>query len=216
MMAIFLVFIFAHSHIHTCTYLLCHANYCVVATSLFMHMTVMFLIMPLGHIPEPSISSVEVTRLNRTTFNLSVSLAYTGGGVITHFRISFRKTGTTSWHPLGEYPATPSPDSSLVWNWVMSRNEFDTSIPLTFNVLAVNSYGLVSTEAQVNSPSGMLWSCSKNVVECVHYYLSIPFFSPPVPPPFNSGSTTHPSMSSPLQLATNIVYIATATQHCHH
>jgi len=119
-------------------------------------MTVMFLIMPLGHIPEPSISSVEVTRLNRTTFNLSVSLAYTGGGAITHFRISFRNTGTTSWHPLGEYPATPSPDSSLVWNWVMSRNEFDTSIPLTFNVLAVNSYGLVSTEAQVNSPSGML------------------------------------------------------------
>ena len=188
MMAIFLVFIFAHSHIHTCTYLLCHANYCVVATSLFMHMTVMFLIMPLGHIPEPSISSVEVTRLNRTTFNLSVSLAYTGGGVITHFRISFRNTGTTSWHPLGEYPATPSPDSSLVWNWVMSRNEFDTSIPLTFNVLAVNSYGLVSTEAQVNSPSGMLWSAKT--------WLNV--FTIIFQPPFSHPQFHHPSIVVPL------------------
>ena len=111
--------------------------------------------MPLGHISEPSISSVAVVRLNRTTFNLSLSLAYTGGGAITHFRISFRKTGTTSWHSLGEIPATPSPDSSLVWNGVMSRNEFDTSIPLTFNVLVVNTHGL-SAEAQVNSLSGML------------------------------------------------------------
>ena len=152
------------------------------------YITVLLTLHILHSDPGPSISSVEVTRLNMTTFNLSVSLAYTGGGAITHFRISFRNTGTTSWHPLGDYPATPSPDSSLVWNWVMSRNEFDTSIPLTFNVLAVNSYGLVSTEAQVNSPSGMLWSAKT--------WLNV--FTIIFQPPFSLPQFHHPSIVVPL------------------
>ena len=94
--------------------------------------------------PEPSISSVEVTRLNRTTFNLSVSLAYTGGGAITHFRISFRNTENTSWIPLGEIPAIPSPDSSLVWNWVVSRDEFATYSQVEFLLSVINEHGFES------------------------------------------------------------------------
>ena len=138
--------------------------------------------MPLGHISEPHISSVAVTRLNRTTFNLYVSLAYTGGGVITHFNVSFRNTGATSWHPLGEIPAIPSPNSSLVWNGVISRDDFDTSIPLTFNVLAVNTHGLKSARAQVNSLSGMLWSTKTWL--CVFIVINQPLSCSSSPPSF--------------------------------
>ena len=103
-------------------------------------------------ITAPSITSLDVTRLNMTTFNLSVSLAYTGGGDITHFRVSFRDTRTTPWTPPENIPVTSSPDSSLVWTGVMRRDEFDTSTSLTFQVLAVNMEGLVSAEALATFP----------------------------------------------------------------
>ena len=137
----------------------------------------LFLIIPLGHISEPSISSVEVIRLNRTTFNFSVSLAYTGGGAITYFRISLRNTRTASWHSLGKIPAAPSPDCSLVWNGVMSRKEFDTSIPLTFNVIAVNTY----TWSCISRSTGEFCIryavvINKHSVVCVYCYQSTPSF----------------------------------------
>ena len=99
-------------------------------------------------IPEPSISSVEVTRLNMTTFNLSVSLAYTGGGAIIHFRVSFQNTGTPSWHPLEDIPATPSPNSSLVWNGVMSRDEFAAYYQVEFLLSVINQHGFESNTLQ--------------------------------------------------------------------
>ena len=95
-------------------------------------------------ISAPSITSLEVTRLNRATFNLSVSLAYTGGGAITHFRVSFRNTGTTSWDSLEDIPATPSPDSSLVWNGVVSRDEFAAYSQVEFLLSVINEHGFES------------------------------------------------------------------------
>ena len=99
--------------------------------------------------PAPSPPLLEVTRISNTTFSLSVSLAYTGGGVITHFNVSFRNTGTISWNPLGGIPATPSPDSSLVWNGVMSRDEF-AGMTLEFQVVVVNGemFGSTATVVQ--------------------------------------------------------------------
>ena len=125
----------------------------------------------LSFITAPSITSLEVTRLNRTTFNLSVSLAYTGGGDITHFRVSFRDTRTTPWTPPENIPVTSSPDSSLVWSGVMQRDEFDTSMSLTFQVLAVNMEGLVSAEALATFP-GMF--CDQyNMVCFMSQYVSL-------------------------------------------
>ena len=105
-------------------------------------------------IPEPSISSVEVMRLNRTTFNFSVSLAYTGGSAITHFRVSFRNTGTTSWHPLESIPATPSPNSSLVWNGVVSRDEFAVYYQVEFLLSVINEDGFESNTSQAEIDLG--------------------------------------------------------------
>ena len=98
--------------------------------------------------PAPSPPLLEVTRVSNTTFSLSVSLAYTGGGAITHFNISFRNTGTTSWNPLGEIPATQSPDSSLVWSGIVSRDEF-AGMTLEFQVVVVNGMMYGSTAAVV-------------------------------------------------------------------
>ena len=105
-------------------------------------------------IPEPSISSVEVMRLNRTTFNFSVSLAYTGGGAITHFRVSFRNTRTTSWHPLEDIPATPSPHSSLVWNGVVSRYEFAAYYQVELLLSVINQDGFESNSSQAEIDLG--------------------------------------------------------------
>ena len=133
--------------------------------------------MLLSFIIAPSITSLEVTRLNTTTFNLSASLAYTGGGAITHFRVSFRNTRTTSWTPLENVPVTSSPDSSLVWNGVMNRDEFNTSVSLTFQVLVVNAHGLVSAEALVTFAPGMCVVINKSLLLCVYH-----------PPPISSSS----------------------------
>ena len=77
-----------------------------------------------------------------------MSLAYTGGGAITHFRLSFRNTGTTPWTPLGEIPATPSPDSSLLWSGVVSRNEFATYSGVEFMLSVTNQHGFESNSMQ--------------------------------------------------------------------
>ena len=109
---------------------------------------------PIYSIPEPSITSLEVTRLNMTTFNLSVSLAYTGGGAITHFRVSFRDTGTTPWSPLEDLPATPSPNSNLVWNGIVSSNEFATYSQVEFMLNVINQRGFVSNSMQIEVELG--------------------------------------------------------------
>ena len=83
-----------------------------------------------------------------TTFNLSVSLAYTGGGAITHFRILFLNNGTTLWSFLGEIPATPSPHSNLLWSVVVSRNEFATHSQVVFILSVTNQHGFVSNPIQ--------------------------------------------------------------------
>ena len=116
-------------------------------------------------IPEPSISSVEVTRLNRTTFNLSVSLAYTGGGAITHFRVSSRNTGTAPWTPLEDIPATPSPNSSLVWNGVVSRDEFAAYYQVEFLLSVINQDGFESNSTQAEIDLG------KFVILYIHIFL---------------------------------------------
>ena len=88
------------------------------------------------------------------TFNLSVSLAYTGGGAVTHFRVSFRNTGTASWYPLKDIPPTPSPHSSLLWSAVVSREEFATYSQVEFMLNVINQRGFVSNSKQTQVELG--------------------------------------------------------------
>ena len=91
-----------------------------------------------------------------TTFNLSVSLAYTGGGAITHFRVSFRDIGSTPWTPLGDIPAIPSPDSSLLWSGVVSRDEFATYSQVEFMLSITNQHGFESNSLENTEELGKL------------------------------------------------------------
>jgi len=97
----------------------------------------------------PSPPSLIVTRVRNTTFNLSVSLAYTGGGDITHLIVYF--SNGTAWTSLGQIPASPSPESSLVWSAVVSRDEF-AGMTVQFEVHAVNRMLFQSPAVVVQEP----------------------------------------------------------------
>ena len=85
-----------------------------------------------------------------------MSLAYTGGGAITHFRVSFRDTGTTPWTLLGEISATASPDSNLVWSGVVSRDEFATYSGVEFMLSVTNQRGFESNYLETTAELGKL------------------------------------------------------------
>ena len=89
-----------------------------------------------------------------TTFNLSVSLAYTGGGDITNFRVSFRKIGTTPWSLLQDISATPSPHSNLLWSVLVSSNEFATYSQVEFMLNVTNQHGFVSNSKETEVELG--------------------------------------------------------------
>lgn len=99
--------------------------------------------------PDPSPPSLIVTRVSNTTFNLSVSLAYTGGGDITHLIVYF--SNGTAWTSLGQIPASPSPESSLVWSVVVSKDEF-AGMTVQFEVHAVNQMSFQSPAVVVQEP----------------------------------------------------------------
>ena len=103
--------------------------------------------------PAPSSPLLEVTRLGNTTFNLSIHLDYTGGGAITHLLVSFWDNRTSAWISVGRIPANPSPESSLVWSGVVSRDEF-VGMTVQFKVAVVNSRLYQSTAAVVQEPLG--------------------------------------------------------------
>ena len=97
----------------------------------------------------PEITDVTVTRLNTTSFRITATLNYTGGGDISHFTISLWKTGSRTSISIGNVSATPSPGSSLTWNGVVTHSEFIVIEPLEFLVAAVNEVGFVSSDFEV-------------------------------------------------------------------
>ena len=93
---------------------------------------------------EPLVSSVDIVRVNQTAFQLTVNVDYTGGGDITHFTVSFRKSGSTDdFNHLGDIPA--SPQSMLVWNGVITNAEFASLEVLEFDVTVNNERSFSST-----------------------------------------------------------------------
>ena len=98
-------------------------------------------------IAPPLPSSINIIRVNETSYNLRVGVAYTGGGAITHFTVSFRQLGlNTGFTLLSEIPASPtSPESVLEWNGVATSEAFRNAGPLEFQVTLFNTEDLQRT-----------------------------------------------------------------------
>jgi hypothetical protein len=98
----------------------------------------------------PSVSAVEVFRLNSTSFSLSTTLLYTGGGSITQLLISFRIIGDTEWSVAMRVPVVRESDP-LVWTGVVTNSEFAQYALLEFRVHVENGRGLVSRDETAHS-----------------------------------------------------------------
>ena len=95
-------------------------------------------------------SAVEVSRLNSTSFSLSTTLIYTGGGSVTQLIVSFRIVGDTEWS--GAMRVTVVPESDLlVWTGVVTNSEFARYAQLEFRVHVENDRALVSRDETPHS-----------------------------------------------------------------
>jgi hypothetical protein len=98
----------------------------------------------------PSVSAVEVSRLNSTSFSISTTLLYTGGGSVTQLIVSFRIIGDTEWS--GDMRVTVVRESDpLVWTGVVTNSEFAQYARLEFRVHVENDRALVSTDETPHS-----------------------------------------------------------------
>lgn len=95
-------------------------------------------------------------------FEVSTSLAYTGGGVIDFFEISYRQSTSGEFRTLENVQATSSGDP-LVWTgtFTIEDSDFDPSTDvenIQFLVFVINQFGYKSNGSIV---SGMI---------CAHIY----------------------------------------------
>ena len=87
-------------------------------------------------------SDVQVERSDHNnTLNLRISLAYTGGGSIDYFIVSFRRP-EGPWAALGNVSATATGDV-LVWTAQVVDNRFQDS-KIEVQIQVVNSNGHTS------------------------------------------------------------------------
>ena len=115
----------------------------------------------------------EIERHNSTHFTVTVSLAYTGGGAIHTIILE-----NSNQAPI-RIPASPSPDSNLVWTGDFSIP--DTSLnPVDFMVSVLNEHGFDSKALpvvgkfmnqlmiQIVSVHSLFLNCSATIYNC-HY-----------------------------------------------
>ena len=86
---------------------------------------------------------------------LNISLAYTGGGNISHFTVSFRRIGTTDWIRIEGTEAIQS-ELFLQWKAVVTHEGLLTP-GIELQVLAVNSRGYSSEPSSQPEPIGKLF-----------------------------------------------------------
>ena len=111
-------------------------------------------------------NEISVSQLRASAeFEVSTSLAYTGGGAIDSFTVSYRQSTSGEFKRLGNVPAT-SNSNPLVWTgtFTLSDDDFDPSTSvesIQFLVFAINQFGYQSNGSIV---SGMI-----NLSICTHY-----------------------------------------------
>lgn len=94
-------------------------------------------------------------------FNLTVSLAYTGGDDITQFMVSFRsgENPDAGWRSLGAVQAIATANT-LEWRVVAVHPNL-TEQCVEFNVAAVNTQGYVSQPVVQQEPYGKHLHCNR-------------------------------------------------------
>ena len=104
---------------------------------------------------DPKINEISVRQLGASAeFEVSTSLAYTGGGVIDFFTVSYRHSAFGEFRELGSVSATSSGDS-LVWTgtFTISDPDFDPSTDvenIQFLVFVFNQFGFQSNGSVVS------------------------------------------------------------------
>ncbi len=94
----------------------------------------------------PLMSEVSIRRnnLRNNTLHVTATLAYTGGGAIQLFVISYREIGTTSWIAMDRnFTASAEGNSLLVWSANIVDDAFQ-ELGIELQVKVVNSQGYVS------------------------------------------------------------------------
>ena len=92
-------------------------------------------------------------------FEVPTSLAYTGGGVISFFEVSYRQSTSGKFRRLENVQATPSGDP-LVWTgtFTIADSDFDPPIDvenIQFLVFIINQFNYKSNGSIV---SGMIYT----------------------------------------------------------
>ena len=111
--------------------------------------------------PAPNVTSVKVKRLNATSFNISTSLLYTGGGGVTHFSISFRRRNGTEWsEALNVQAYTSDMEQRLHWYGIVTDDGL--GVPSELHVAVVNDDGHQSSPHTIQEVLGE-WNGSRNM-----------------------------------------------------
>lgn len=102
----------------------------------------------------PSAPHLIVERDAPTVFTLTASLAYTGGGDITQFMVSFRsgENPDAGWRSLGAVVAEAT--DNLLEYTVIAMHDNLTEECVEFSIAAVNTRGYVSQLAIQQEPYG--------------------------------------------------------------
>ena len=115
---------------------------------------------------DPKINEISVRQLGASAeFEVSTSLAYTGGGVIDFFTVSYRQSTFGEFRELGRVLATSSGDS-LVWTgtFTISDPDFDPSTDvenIQFLVFVFNQFGFQSNGSVVSGATCACVNCIK-------------------------------------------------------
>ncbi len=95
-------------------------------------------------------------RASPTVFNITASLAYTGGGDITQFIVDFRsgENPTAGWRSLGAVQALAT-GRPLEWRVLTSHHNL-TEECVELRVAVVNTRGYISEQVMQQEPYGEL------------------------------------------------------------
>ena len=94
----------------------------------------------------PSVERTTVLRLNKTAFSITTNLDYTGGGIVTHFLVSFRENGASEWSSDKNVPATLVPNSdNLGWTGVIRSDDFAVFAEFEFRVQVANERDMTTS-----------------------------------------------------------------------
>lgn len=107
----------------------------------------------------PAISTVEVERVNRTSFVVAVQLSYTGGGTIVSLEVSYRPTADRRLETrlMFEYqqlsPLSLRGVVTLTDQQQLQPVEHEAALALTFKVRVRNQFDFSSPDTAVNGES---------------------------------------------------------------